>query len=101
MNDKRKITRRRVLKVGKIVFADGMRVIDCTIRDLSKDGARLLIGSTIGVPDNFFLYEQSTGMLYPASIVWRQPKTLGIKFDGEPSSIQDAANKRFSRLKFV
>jgi PilZ domain len=101
MNDKRKITRRRVLKVGKIVFADGMRVIDCTIRDMSKDGARLLLGTSIGVPDSFFLYEQSTGMLYPSSVIWRQPKTVGIKFDGEPSSIQDAANKRFSRLKFI
>ena len=101
MNDKRKITRRRVLKVGKIVFADGMRVIDCTIRDLSKDGAKLIIGNTIGVPDSFFLYEQSTGSLYPSSIVWRQPKSVGVKFDGEPSSIEDAANKRFSRLKFI
>ena len=101
MNEKRKIPRRRVLKVGKIVFADGMRVIDCTIRDLSKDGARLIIGSSIGLPDRFLLYEQSTGLLYPSSIVWRQPKSVGIKFDGEASNIQDAANKRYSRLRFI
>jgi hypothetical protein len=101
MNDKRKISRRRVLKVGKIVYADGLRVLDCTIRDMSADGARLIIGSTLGVPDSFFLYEQSTGMLFPASTIWRQPKSLGIRFDGEPSSIDDPANKRFSRLKFI
>jgi hypothetical protein len=101
MEEKRKAPRRRVLKVGKIVYADGLRVIDCTIRDLSKDGARLLIANTIGVPDNFFLYEQTAGLIYPACIVWRQPTMIGVKFDGEPTSINDPANKRFSRLKFL
>jgi hypothetical protein len=101
MEERRKAPRRRVLKIGKIVYADGLRVIDCTIRDLSKDGARLLIANTIGVPDNFFLYEQTAGMIYPASIVWRQPTMIGVKFDGEPTSINDPANKRFSRLKFL
>ncbi len=100
MDDKRKAARRRVLKEGKIVFADAMRVIDCTIRDMSPEGARLMIANPVGVPDAFMLYEKSSGMLYPASIVWRQTDALGVKFDGPPSSIHDATNKRFARLKF-
>jgi hypothetical protein len=68
---------------------------------MSRDGARLLIANTIGVPDTFVLYEQSTGMLYPSSTAWRQPKSLGVKFVGEPSHILDPVNKRFSRLTFV
>ena len=60
-----------------------------------------MIGNTIEVPDAFYLYEQSTGMLYLSSTVWRQPKSLGIKFDGEPSNIQDPVNKRFSRLRSI
>ncbi|MCK9911301.1 hypothetical protein MXD81_19270, partial [Microbacteriaceae bacterium K1510] len=51
MEEKRKIPRRRVLKEGKIVYADGLRVLDCTIRDMSASGARLLISSTVGLPD--------------------------------------------------
>ena len=101
MDEKRKVTRRRVLKEGKIVFADAMRVIDCTIRDMSVEGARLLIANTIGIPATFYLYEKSTGLLYPTSIVWRQSNMLGVKFEGPASSIHDAANKRFSRLRFV
>jgi len=100
MDDKRKSPRRRVLKEGKIVFADAMRVIDCTIRDMSPEGARLLIANTVGLPDTFTLYEKSTGMLYPASVVWRQSNALGIRFGGPGSNIHDPANKRFSRLKF-
>jgi len=101
MDDKRKALRRRVLKEGKIVYADAMRVIDCTIRDMSAEGARLLIANTLGVPDTFNLYEKSTGLLYPASVVWRQSNALGVKFDGPATSIHDIANKRYARLKFA
>ena len=99
MDDKRKNQRRRVLKEGKIVFVDALSVIDCTIRDMSPEGARLLIASSMGVPDTFYLYEKSTGLLHPTSVVWRQTNALGVKFDGPATSIDDAANKRFARLK--
>lgn len=100
MDEKRKSPRRRVLKEGKIVYADGLRVFDCTIRDMSAGGAKLLIASTVGLPDTFHLYEKSSGMLYPAKVAWRQSNSLGVEFQGAPSSIHDAANKRFARLKF-
>lgn len=100
MDDKRKIPRRRVLKEGKIVYADGLRVFDCTIRDISDNGARLLIANTLGLPDKFHLFEKSSGLLYPASIVWRQANAIGVEFDGPATSIHDPANKRFARLKF-
>jgi two-component system cell cycle response regulator len=100
MDEKRKVPRRRVLKEGKIVYADGLRVFDCTIRDISSAGARILIASTVGLPDTFQLYEKSSGLLYPATVAWRQSNSLGLQFVGPPSSINDAANKRYARLKF-
>ena len=101
MDDKRKIPRRRVLKEGMIVYADGLRVLDCTIRDFSEQGARLLIANTVGLPDTFTLFEKSSGLLYPASIVWRQANAIGVRFAGPATNINDPANKRFSRLKFA
>jgi hypothetical protein len=101
MDEKRKSPRRRVLKEGKIIFADGLRVIDCTIRDMSQEGARLLIASTLGVPDTFHLFEKSTGLVYPATIAWRQASSVGVKFDGEPTSIHDPVNRRYARLRFL
>ena len=101
MDEKRKTARRRVLKVGKIIFADGMRLIDCTIRDMSDSGARLLIANTVGLPDTFHLFEKSSGMVYPATVVWRQPSAVGVKFDGPPTSVHDPVNRRFARLRFT
>jgi hypothetical protein len=101
MDEKRKRSRRRVLKEGKIIFADGMRLIDCTIRDLSESGARLLIANSVSVPETFRLFEKSSGMVYPASVAWRQPSAIGVKFDGPPTSIHDSANRRYARLRFL
>ena len=101
MDDRRKVPRRRVLKEGKIVYADGLRVFDCTIRDISENGARLLIANTVGLPDKFQLFEKSSGLLYPASVVWRQANAIGVQFDGPATSINDPVNKRYARLKFT
>ncbi len=101
MDEKRKTTRRRVLKEGKIIFADGMRVIDCTIRDMSDAGARLLIANTVGVPETFHLFEKSSGMIHPATVIWRQPSAIGVKFDAPPTSVHDSANRRFARLRYL
>lgn len=100
MDERRQVPRRRVLKEGKIVFADGLRVIDCTIRNMSPVGARLLISSTLGIPDTFLLYEKTAQMLHQAKVIWRHADAIGIKFDGPPTSIHDAANKRYARLRF-
>jgi hypothetical protein len=101
MEDKRKSPRRRALKDGKIVFADAMCVIDCTIRDMSENGARLLIANTMGIPESFQLYEKSSGKLYPSTTAWRQSNVIGVKFDGPPTGIHDIANKRYLHLKVV
>jgi hypothetical protein len=81
---------RRVLKEGKIIFADGMRVIDCTIRDLSEEGARLLIVNTVGVPEAFDLFENSTGMVYAARLAWRQWRQVRRSADEHPRQGQQA-----------
>jgi len=101
MDERRKVPRRRVLKEGKIVYADGLRVLDCTIRDISESGARLLIANTVGLPDAFLLYEKSSGVLHPATIAWRQANAIGVTFTGPPTSINDPANRRYARLKFA
>lgn len=99
MDERRTTPRRRVLKEGKIVFADGVRVLDCTIRDMSDEGARLLIANPLGVPQHFLLLEKSNGLLHPASVVWQRKDSIGVKFDGPATSIHDEANKRFARLR--
>lgn len=53
MNEHRASRRQRVLKSGKIIYANGSIVIDCTIRNISETGAQLKVPTTVAIPDRF------------------------------------------------
>jgi hypothetical protein len=80
MDDKRITRRQRVLKSGKIVFADGASVVDCVIRDLSTTGARLDVPNTVGLPQEFTLLDVHSGKSYAAKAAWRRGQRMGVEF---------------------
>lgn len=81
MDEKRSQSRPRALKGASIVFGNGSRVIDCTIRNRSSQGARLSVPSIIGVPDQFELHDNASGEKRSVTVVWRQERVIGVKFD--------------------
>jgi hypothetical protein len=80
MDNKRKIVRQRVLKSGKIVFANGSFTVDCTIRNLSDKGARLQVPTSITIPDRF-TFVDGDGTRRAARVVWRKADLIGIECD--------------------
>ncbi|MCJ2055498.1 PilZ domain-containing protein [Methylobacterium sp. J-048] len=81
MDDRRASPRRRTLLEGHIEIAGG-GAIDCTIRNLSDGGARLLVVSVIGVPDEFVLSFGAAAERRSARVVWRKETELGVAFVG-------------------
>ena len=73
--------RRTTLKTGHIVFNSGRSTFDCTVRNLSRQGAKLQVGSSIGIPETFELVLPSTAR-QPCKVVWRKAKEIGIEFIG-------------------
>ena len=71
--------RRSTLKGGKIVFNAGRSTIDCTVRNLSRDGAKLQVASVVGIPDAFDLLLPNTAR-QPCRIAWRKVKEVGVVF---------------------
>ena len=80
-NNKRRSPRQRVLKAGKIVYANGSIVIDCTIRNLSDTGARLQVPTSVAIPDRFEFVEAASAKRRPATVMWRRGDLMGIRFD--------------------
>lgn len=78
MNENRRASRQRILKAGKIEF--GLPAIDCIIRNISETGAALEVESPVGIPDRFDLVLVSDGVRKPASVVWRKPNRIGVRF---------------------
>ena len=53
--EKRLAPRRNTLIQAKIVFEGGRQRVECVIRNLSENGAKLEVGKVIGIPATFDL----------------------------------------------
>jgi hypothetical protein len=81
MTDNRGNRRQRSLKAGKISFANGSFVVDCTIRNFSSDGAQLKVPTSVAIPDTFDFVEAG-GKRRRATVIWRKGDLMGVRFEG-------------------
>ena len=88
MSERRAKQRQRVLKSAKIRLERG-GVIDCTIRDISEDGACLRVASALGIPD-FFELILDEKILRPCRVKWRKETQIGVEFQQEIASATGA-----------
>ncbi|HEY0442153.1 MAG TPA: PilZ domain-containing protein [Xanthobacteraceae bacterium] len=77
-DNQRRSARVRTLKTAKIVFNNRSSVLDCTVRNVSKEGALLLVASPLGIPDVFELTFGPEAR--QAKVVWRQENRLAVEF---------------------
>lgn len=75
--------RSRVLKGAKLVHMKNWSLVDCTIKDISLTGAKLICGDQYSVADQFRFMIPSDNTIQPAKVVWRKDNMLGIEFTGE------------------
>jgi len=81
--NKRVARRSRVLKGAKLVHMRNWSLVDCTIKDISLTGAKLICGDQYSVPEEFRFLIPSDNTIQPAKVVWRKNNMLGIVFTGE------------------
>jgi hypothetical protein len=80
MEEKRRVARMRALKGGHLFFNDGFSSRDCTIRNLTPIGAKVLVDTTVGLPDKLLLvFEDETER--QCTVRWRKMTELGVEFD--------------------
>jgi diguanylate cyclase (GGDEF)-like protein len=72
---------RRVLKAASIAFNGGRSVIDCTVRRLSDQGARLDVVSSEGVPRKFKLNIATEGFSRMCTVTEKDEKRLTVVFE--------------------
>ena len=79
MIENRAVPRRRVLKRGSIAFSGGG--IDCTVRNLSSQGAGLDVASPVGLPSSFTLVIETDQFMRRCHPVWSKERRVGVAFD--------------------
>ncbi len=75
--------RSRVLKGAKLVGMSNWSLVDCTVRDISETGARIVCGDQFAVANEFRFLIPSANTIQKARVVWRRGELLGIEFIGE------------------
>ena len=78
--DMRSSERSETLLQGQIVHSQGNSRTICVILDISDGGARIEIPTMVSIPDNFELLVPLRGTKYPAHIVWRHAREIGVSF---------------------
>jgi hypothetical protein len=76
-DERRGEARPRTLKSAKIVFNLRFSVIDCTVRNMSPHGAKLIVGQ-LGIPDTFDL--EFDGAVRACKVIWRKENEVGVAF---------------------
>ena len=67
-------------KEGRLLFVDQPCFVECTIRDISADGALLSMFVSVPLPTLVLLWEQQTGAIRECEVRWRKGRTVGVHF---------------------
>ena len=80
MSERRRSIRQKSFLRGNISFNNGRSAVDCLIRDISDQGARVTFSDAITVPDIFDIYIPQKEQSLRARVLWRHGQELGLAF---------------------
>jgi PilZ domain len=80
MRETRKVERARAILGAHIIFNNRNSTIDCQIRNISRVGAKLVLSSSVSLPDEFDIDVPQKGKVYRARLCWRDETSAGIEF---------------------
>jgi hypothetical protein len=90
MKERRALVRQRTLIKGRIYFNNRLSSMDCLVRDLTANGARLEFSANVTLPDAFELYIPTRNEYFRARIKWRKGNHLGITWTPEEAAKEHA-----------
>ena len=79
-SERRRSVRSRTLIGGKVIFNQRQSTLDCTIRNLSEDGALLVFPNSTALPELFELYFPLKRESRMVRSRWRDAQRIGVSF---------------------
>jgi hypothetical protein len=79
MQERRKVTRTRVLKAAKVLVRKSS-VIDCVAQDLTSRGASLEVSNANDLPERLDLTLDAGHSIRRCRLVWRKLNKVGVEF---------------------
>ena len=95
MTERRESARQKSFLKGRIYFNHRRSSVDCLVRDISDQGAKLKFSETVAIPEAFELYIPNRDETFRARVQWRTGEEVGVAFESEdvpaPSLAPDAS----------
>jgi hypothetical protein len=80
MGERRRSVRQKSFLRGCVYFNKRRSALDCLIRDISEQGARIIFSDTVNVPDLVELYIPQKERTVRARVQWRHGDEIGLAF---------------------
>ncbi|MEA2860800.1 MAG: hypothetical protein QOC72_2839 [Methylobacteriaceae bacterium] len=80
MRERREYQRGRTYLGGRLAFNNQYCSVDCLVRNMSQNGAKLVFEGTVLLPGEFELMLPQKGESRRARVVWRQQDEAGVTF---------------------
>jgi PilZ domain len=99
MSERRGSIRQKSFLRGCVYFNKRRSAVDCLIRDISDDGARIVFSEAISVPDVVELYIPQKEQMLRARVQWRHGDEIGLAFGdalagpGDPVQSRELAER--------
>ncbi len=88
------------LRSAKVADRQGRFVTECLMHDLSPNGSRLRHPAHVTLPASFQLYDDQSGTLYQATVLWRRGQETGVRFDRGATTARGHATASGLRRRF-
>jgi hypothetical protein len=80
MQERRVVHRNRSYLGGQVAYNNRRATMDCTVRNMSQNGAKIVFSAPVLIPDEFDMLIPHKGESRRARIVWREDLQAGITF---------------------
>jgi hypothetical protein len=76
--DRRRAPRLKSLLTGTIVYDDHNSTMDCTVRNISAWGAKVVLPDAFRIPEAFNLVVPHHDQTHRAKVIWRKGEAAGL-----------------------
>jgi PilZ domain len=80
MSERRTVARSKSFLQGRLYYNHRQSSVDCLVRDLTENGARLRFSGAVATPDIVELHLPNKDETYRAHVIWRLGDEVGVCF---------------------
>jgi hypothetical protein len=95
MGERRRSVRQKSFLRGCVYFNKRRGALDCLVRDISDQGARIIFSETVSVPDIVDLYIPQKEQTLRAHVQWRHGDEIGLAF---PDAVRGSGASKSEEL---